>query len=141
MGLHLYVRDPTLKLDPWGLSPIPDDAWVRFDPSEWDSSIDSVGVKKRFFEDGRVWLTKYSDVKDVTNARELETKVYRKNLWPSTKGKFRKGGTLRVVRDVRGAVAAGVTNVTNGVRQWFVTKDLPPNKLSKVKKVRPGKCK
>jgi RHS repeat-associated protein len=108
---------------------IPDDAFVRFDPSKYDKSISELGIQKRFLNDEKIWMTKYGDIKNVKNAKELETILYRKNLWPSVEGRFSEGATLRVVNNVDDAVAAGVTNRTNGVRQWRITRDVSPNDL------------
>ena len=41
-------------------------------------------------------------------------------------GKFDGGATLRVIQNVDGAIPSGVTNMTNGVRQWHITSDIIP---------------
>jgi len=139
--LYVYPENPSIDFDPFGLagsSCIPDDEdFVRFDPTAYDSSIDSGGVQKRFFSDARVWLTKYKYVKHVTNASELEQNLYRKNLWPSTQGKFTSGGTLRVASGITDATPAGLTNKTNGVPQWFITRDIPASDLATVSRIPP----
>lgn len=110
-----------------GVSSIADDAFVRFDPTPFDGSIDAGGIQSRYFSDGKVWLTKYRDIKNITNASDLDTVLYRKNLWPVTQGKFDQGATLRVINNVNGAIPSGVTNMTNGVRQWHITNDIDPS--------------
>jgi hypothetical protein len=112
---------------------ISDDALVRFDPTRLDDAINAGGVQQRYFEGGKVWLTKYGDVKHITNARELEKILYRQNLWDATTGKFIGGATLRVVRNTNDAVSAGVTNMVNGVRQSRVLRDIPPDDIQIIK--------
>ncbi|MCG5055327.1 MAG: RHS domain-containing protein [Myxococcales bacterium] len=138
-GPYGYVHDPSTWKDPAGLAGISDDAWVRYDPSVYDSSIEEFGIKKSYFEDGRVWLTKYRDVKEVANARELEQKLYRKNLWKKVDKKFADGGTLRVIENVDDAKFAGITNKSTGVRQWYIERDIPASDMKVVKKT-PGEC-
>jgi N-acetylmuramoyl-L-alanine amidase CwlA len=123
-----------------GLAPIPDDAWVRYDPTVYDGGIGKDGVELRFFDDNKVWLTKYKDVKNVKSARSLETKLYRKNLWKKVDGKFKDGGTLRVVSNVDDAKFSGVTNKSDGVRQWYIERSIPAEDLREVKRI-PGGCK
>lgn len=119
--------------NPMGIS---DDAFVRFDPLEFDSSIDDLGIQKRFFADEKIWLTKYGDIKNIKNASDLETILYRKNLWPDVRGKFSNGATLRLVDNVDDAVFAGMTNKTDGVRQWRLLRDVPPNDLGQIKGIK-----
>lgn len=103
---------------------------MRFDPIAFDGSINAGGIQSRYFSDGKVWLTKYGDIKGITNAPDLDSVLYRKNLWSTTQGKFDGGATLRVIDNVNGAVPSGVTNMTNGVRQWHVTSDIAPSDAS-----------
>jgi hypothetical protein len=116
---------------------ISDDTFVRFDPSQFDSSIHELGVQKRFFEDGKVWLTKYGDIKHIVDPADLETVLYRRELWSETAGKFQQGATLRAVGELKGAVPAGVTNKTNGVRQWYIQEDIQPQNLDVVLQLKP----
>lgn len=111
---------------------IADDVFVRFDPVRLDAAIDSGGIQQRFFDQGKVWLTKYGDIKNVHNAVDLEQVLYRQNLWPEVSGKFSQGATLRVVNGVDDAVPAGMTNMINGVRQWRVTRDVLPTDLETI---------
>jgi len=114
---------------------ISDEAYVRFDPVMFDKSIQELGIQARFFRDGKIWLTKYGDVKNVINAKDLEMLLYRRNLWPLVKGKFEQGATLRVIRNIEDAVPAGVTNKTWGVRQWRITRDISPQDLILVRRI------
>jgi RHS repeat-associated protein len=115
--------------------PIPDDAFVRFDPSEFDSSISASGLQTRY-SNGRIWLTKFKYVKNIINPRDLETILYRRNLWSEVIGKFSKGATLRWIK-INSATPAGVTNQTNGVPQWFITYDVPPSLFEPVGSILP----
>jgi RHS repeat-associated protein len=133
---HGYVHNPMQWVDPWGLAgcaqtgtDVPDEALVRVDPTRLDKSISELGIQRRFFSDKKVWLTKYGDIKNVNNAKEFETMLYRKDLWPKVEGRFSEGATLRVVNNADDAVAAGLTNKTNGVRQWRITRDVSPDDL------------
>ncbi len=109
---------------------ISDGAFVRFDPAAFDGSINAGGIQTRYFSDGKIWLTKYEDIKNITNASDLNTVLYRKNLWPVTQGKFDGGATLRIVGNVKDPIPSGVTNMTNGVRQWHITSDIAPQDMS-----------
>jgi hypothetical protein len=111
---------------------IADDAFVRFDPSRFDHLIDEQGLLTSVTSDGKIWLTRYSDVSGITSASDLETVLFRRNLWPETVGKFDSGATLRIVQNVNDPVPAGVTNVTNGVRQWYTLSDIPPKNAAVV---------
>ncbi len=113
------------------------DPYVRFDPTNFDRNITAQGLQTRFSADGRLWLTRYSDVRNVTRASDLDRMLYRQELWPQTAGKFRSGATLRMVENVPDAVFAGRTNTVNGVRQWYVTRNIPPQDLSVIKRL-PG---
>jgi hypothetical protein len=114
---------------------IKDDDFVRFDPSQFDSAIEEFGIQRRFFEDGYIWLTKYGDMKRVEKAADLEQILYRRNLWDKIRGKFDNGATLRVVRNVVDAVAAGRTNMVKGVRQWRISRDVNPADLAIVMRI------
>ena len=57
---------------------VSDDAFVRYDPIKFDSSIDEVGLLTEFSSDGRLWMTKFKYVKDIMNPIDLETILYRK---------------------------------------------------------------
>jgi hypothetical protein len=86
----------------------------------------------------RDWAKSHgSTTKNITNASDLEQVLYRKNLWPSTQGKFASGGTLRVASGITDATPAGLTNKTNGVPQWFITHDIPASDLSTATKIPP----
>jgi hypothetical protein len=114
---------------------ISDDAFVRFDPSKFDASISGNGILSNMFTDNKVWLTKYGDIKNVSSASDLETMLYRKNLWSSKVGYFDSGATLRVVNPVTAPIPAGVTNMTNGVRQWYITHDVAPQNATTLYKL------
>lgn len=130
------VPQATMSLPRISTATIPDEAFVRFDPTKFDSSISELGMQSRFFADGKVWLTQYQYVKGVEDAALLETILYRQNLWPQVEGKFLDGATLRVVSNVEDAVPAGVTNKVNGVPQWRVTRDIAPADTQVVKKIK-----
>jgi hypothetical protein len=110
---------------------------VRFDPIPFDSSIEELGIQLRFFKDRKIWLAKYGDAKLINDPRSLETVLYRKSLWPAMAGKFSEGATLRVVRNVEGAAAAGLTNRTNGHRQWRLMRDVRPEDLETIRRIVP----
>lgn len=77
-------------------------------------------------------------MKHITSAAELERVLYRQNLWPEVHGKFSRGATLRVVRNAEDAVAAGVTNRVNGVRQWRIRRDVAPSDLEVLRRLDPN---
>lgn len=56
-------------------------------------------------------------------------------MWENVKGKFDQGATLRVIKNVKNAVYAGKTNLTNGVRQWRITSDIRPSDIETIGKV------
>ncbi len=120
---------------PPSYKPIPDEAFVRFDPAKADASIDGSGLRTRF-SNGRIWLTKFKYVKNIAQPEDLETILYRKDLWSLVVGKFKDGATLRWVK-INSATPAGVTNKTNGIPQWFVTDDIPPSLLETVGRLLP----
>jgi len=113
------VRQSGVSLD--------DAAFVRFDPVEANASIEQLGLQTRFFEDQKIWITRYQSVKGTGDAADLETMLYRQNLWPRMVGKkFPNGATLRVIENVDDAAAAGLSNMRNGVPQWRLVRDIPP---------------
>ena len=109
-------------------SDIADNAFVKFDPTKYDSSIDEMGLLTEFSKDGRTWLTQFKYAKDIVNSQNLETILYRKDLWTDMAGRFADGATLRLV-NISGATPAGVTNMTNGIPQWYVTFDISSDVL------------
>jgi hypothetical protein len=116
---------------------VADDAFVRIDATCWDESILKLGIQKRFFADKtRVWLTKFKDVNEVLEPTAFETILYRQNLWPEKLGIFKDGVTIRMVNNVDDAVAAGITNMKNGVPQWRITRDIPPEDLILIKRLK-----
>ncbi len=112
-----------------------DDDFVRFDATRFDPTIRELGIQRRFFADGYIWLTKYWDVKNIRVAADRERILYRKKLWKAVKGKFDGGATLRVVIGVADAVRAGRTNLANGVRQWRIARDIAPAELTVIKRL------
>jgi hypothetical protein len=114
---------------------ISDDAFVRFDPIRFDSAINRDGLLTEY-SDGRIWLTKYGYIKDIINPKDLESVLYRQDLWLEKLGSFSDGATLRVV-NVSSATAAGVTNTITGVPQWFVSNDIPNTLLQNVRRLMP----
>jgi RHS repeat-associated protein len=94
------------------------ESMVRFDPSIHDTSIQSEGILTKYFDNKKIWLTKYKHVENVDNAKDLEKILYRKDLWPSVEGKYQSGATLRMIENSKGVKAAGVTNKTKGIPQW-----------------------
>jgi hypothetical protein len=135
-GLHTYFAGRN-RVAVHNCSKINDEDFVRFDPSEFDSSIDELGIQKRFFADRKVWLAKYKDVKHLLSGRDLEEVLYRKNLRSAVTGKFARGATLRVVRNADDAVAAGMTNRANGIRQWRLLRDVEPSEMEVVRRLSP----
>jgi len=116
---------------------IPDNAFVKYDPVNSDKSIDENGLLTSY-SGGQTWLTQYKYVKDITNPADLETILYRKNLWadPDVVGRFSNGATLRTV-NVTDAIPAGVTNMTNGIPQWYITYNVPPDLLQIIWRLSP----
>src|SRR5205814_2352610 len=83
--------------DDWFIS---DNAYVRFDPTRRDQFINDIGVQQRFFAENKVWLTRYGYVRHIESATDLETVLYRQNLWPKVQRRFDEGATLRLVSNV-----------------------------------------
>lgn len=117
------------------LEHISDDAFVRFDPTEFNTSISELGIQKRFFEDKKVWLLRYKDAKKIFQSADLEKVLYRQNLWKSQIGKFKNGATLRLIKNVNDAKFAGKTNLVNGVKQWRILRDVDPSDLVDIYKL------
>jgi hypothetical protein len=117
---------------------IADDAFVSVSPSKYDSSIDELGLLTSYGQESskRIWFTKYGDIKNVTSATDFEKMLYRKSLWETKNGSFSSGATIREIAHVDNPVAAGVTNMTNGVRQWYTTSNILPTNLRIIKQVR-----
>jgi hypothetical protein len=120
--------------DDWFIS---DNSYVRFDPTRYDKPIADSGIERIIFRDEKVWLTRYGFVRNIENASELETVLYRQNLWPQVRGRFDRGATLRLVTNADDAVPAGVTNTVNGVPQWRLMRDIPRSDLQIIRRL-PG---
>jgi RHS repeat-associated protein len=115
------------------------DSFVSVSPSEFDSSINKFGLLTSRAEElsKRIWLTKLKYIDDIADAREFESVLYNSPLSIIKKEDefFSSGATIRLV-DVGDAKPAGLTNMTNGVPQWFVTRNIPASNLKIIKKVR-----
>jgi|GEM_PF-5745563 len=120
--------------DDWFIS---DNAYVRFDPSRYDKSIADSGLERIVFRDEKIWLTRYGFIRNLKSASELESVLYRQNLWPEVLGRFDRGATLRLVKNADDAVLAGVTNRINGVPQWRLLRDIPRSDLQIIRRL-PG---
>jgi hypothetical protein len=116
---------------------IPDGAFVRFDPTKVREGISNSGVQTKFFGDGKVWLTKYKYVKDISNPADLETILYNKKIQQFTQGKFSSGADLYYLKNIDDAAAAGKTNMTNGIPQWRITRDIPTKDIELIKTLNP----
>jgi RHS repeat-associated protein len=139
-GENVYAYAPSTQkwIDPLGLckvnkSEISDENFVRFDPVKVRDSITKSGIQTKFFADKKVWFTKYKYVKDVTNPSDLETMLYRKNLQQYSTGKFSSGADLYRLKNISDAVPAGKTNMTNGIPQWRITRDIPASDIEMIK--------
>jgi RHS repeat-associated protein len=119
----------------YDLTRVTDDSFVRFDPVKFDQSIGSRGILISFFKDRKIWLTKYKYVKDISDPKALETILYRQNLWKFMEGKFDSGATLRLIKNADDAVAAGITNMINGIPQWRLMRDVLPQYLKIIKRL------
>jgi RHS repeat-associated protein len=114
---------------------IPGNSFVRIDPIQFDTSIKDLGLLTRY-SNGKIWLTQYQYVNTISKSSQFETILYRQNLWPQTAGKFGNGATMRLV-DINSATPAGVTNMINGIPQWYVTSNLPPETLTIIGRIYP----
>jgi hypothetical protein len=114
---------------------IADNAFVKFDPISSDRSIGELGLRTSY-GGGRIWVTQYQYIKDISSSQELETILYRQNIWSEMAGKFSDGATLRLV-NINNPTPAGVTNIINGIPQWFTTSNVPPDMLEIIKRINP----
>ena len=114
---------------------IADNAFVKVDRSSADSSMTELGLRTSY-SGGRIWLTQYQYVKEISDPEEFETILYKQSLWSETAGKFSDGATMRLV-NIGNATPAGVTNMVNGIPQWFTTSDVPPELLQVIKSINP----
>ncbi len=120
-----------------------DDVFVNVSPSKYDVSIDSNGLSLKYSQEQqkRIWLTKLGDIKDIDIAAEFETILYKKSLWETKSGSFSSGATIREIdisqleiKPIRTA-GQGMTNLTNGVRQWYIPKSIPPSALKVIRRI------
>ena len=116
---------------------IPDEAFVRVDPVKVRGSIANSGIQTQFFADEKIWLTKYKYVNNISDPADLETVLYNKNIQQFTKGKFSSGADLYYLKNIDSAVAAGKTNMTNGIPQWRITRDIPIKDIKIIKTLNP----
>ena len=114
---------------------IPGNSFVRIDPIQADTSINDFGLLTRY-SNGKIWITQFQYVNNITDPRQFETVLYRQNLWTQTAGKFGYGATMRLV-DIQSAAPAGITNMVNGIPQWFVPSNIPPESLEIIRRLYP----
>lgn len=72
-------------------------------------------------------------IKDISNPADLETILYNKNIQKLTKGKFSSGADLYYLKNIDGSVVAEKTNMTNGIPQWRITRDIPSEGIELIK--------
>ncbi len=153
MGLGSLIRSPRLWAAGYSISnanqaaaetvTIGRNNYVSISPSKYDSSIDSEGLLLQYSQERprRIWLTTLDDVADVNDAEAFETILYKKSLWSAKSGSYESGATVRSVdtsmlaeKPIR-AGGAGIANSTNGVRQWYLTQDVPPSALKTIRRI------
>jgi hypothetical protein len=117
---------------------IPDEAFVKIDPIASDISIAKRGLDLSFSRDGRIWLTQLQYAKqflDVDPAT-FEQVLYSQAEWQLRKGDFASGATFRQVM-IDTATPAGLTNIVNGIPQWYITSNVPSDLLQVIWRIFP----
>jgi RHS repeat-associated protein len=135
-GLNAAFNETIQNAGSTSTQNIPDNAFVKFDPIRSDNSINKMGLQTSFSEDGRLWLTQNQYAKNITNPLELNTMLYRQDLWAENANTFNEGATLRLV-NVTDATPAGVTNMENGIPQWFITHNVSSENLQIIRRLLP----
>ena len=117
---------------------IPDEAFVKFDRATSDLSISERGLDVTLSRDGRLWLTQYKYAKQFLNAdpAKLEQVLFSQVQWQMRQGEFASGATLRQVM-IDTATPAGITNMVNGIPQWYITSSVPPDLLNMIWRIFP----
>jgi RHS repeat-associated protein len=117
---------------------IPDEAFVKIDPIASDISIAKRGLDLSFSRDGRLWLTQFKYAKQFLNVdpATFEQVLYSQAEWQLRKGDFASGATFRLVM-IDTAVPAGVTNIVNGIPQWYIISNVPSDLLQVIWRIFP----
>ncbi len=108
-----------------------DDAFVHVTPTRYTKSILSKGLDPSF-SGGKSYVTRWGNIKNVTNASDFNTILYRQNLWESTIGKFDGGATILHINS-KPTFFSPRTNWVNGVPQYIFTSPVSPKSIKLIK--------
>ncbi|MDQ1773065.1 RHS repeat-associated core domain-containing protein, partial [Labilibaculum euxinus] len=107
-----------------------DDAFVHITPSKYADNILKNGLDPAY-SGGKSYVTRWGSVKNVNNASDFNTILYRKNLWKSSAGKFDGGATILQI-NARPTFFSPRTNWTNGVPQYIFTSPVSPKYITPI---------
>jgi len=103
--------------------------FVHVAPKAAAGSIMKEGLKK----DLSTYVIKLKDTVGK-KAKDFETMLYNKELQPIKKGKFSEGAAIFKISPEAGKPkASGLTNMTDKIRQWRYSEDVPAKYIEKVK--------
>lgn len=107
---------------------IADDAFVHVTTPRGAENILKYGLDP----DISGFVTKWKYIKDVTDPKVFNTKLYRQDLWMQTQGKFDNGfNILRI--DAKPTFYSPRTNWVNGLPQYKFNNLVAPSKISLIK--------
>lgn len=107
-----------------------DDAFVHVTPSKYANNILKNGLDPAY-SGGKSYVTRWGNVKNITNASDFNTVLYRQNLWKSTAGKFDGGATILHI-NAKPTFFSPRTNWVNGVPQYIFTSPVSPKYITPI---------
>ncbi|SMO46741.1 RHS repeat-associated core domain-containing protein [Saccharicrinis carchari] len=107
-----------------------DDAFVHVTPSKYANNILKNGLDPAY-SGGKSYVTRWGNVKNITNTSDFNTVLYRQNLWKSTAGKFDGGATILHI-NAKPTFFSPRTNWVNGVPQYIFTSPVSPKYITPI---------
>jgi hypothetical protein len=122
-----YLESQVLK----DLSQVSDDTLVHVTTDKGAEAILKGGLNPEISG----YVTKWKYVKDITDPKVFNTKLYSQSIWKTTTSKFNKGAyILRITPPLNPKYFSPFTNRINGVPQWlFQGKTIDPSRIELIK--------
>lgn len=105
--------------------------FVHFASIKYENSILDEGLNPSY-SGGKSYVTRWGNIKNVNNASDFNTILYRQNLWKSFAGKFDGGATILQI-DAKPTFFSPRTNWVNGVPQYIFTSPVSPKYITPIK--------
>ena len=107
-----------------------DGDFVHVTPSKYVKSILENGLDPSY-SGGKSYVTRWSNIKNVTNPSDFNKILYRQDLWSSTAGKFDNGATILRI-NAKPVFYSPRTNWVNGVPQYIFTRSVSPKYITPI---------